>query len=82
MIAPHVSMRVAAGVVCLFFLAAAATAFHPPQQKPSQRKAFTPQGLIFISPAAALKNATSWKRCAAVSLSSITTMMDGWTFSW
>jgi len=41
MIAPHVSMRVAAGVVCLFFLAAAATAFHPPQQKPSQRKAST-----------------------------------------
>ena len=43
MIAPHVSMRAAAGVVCLFFLAAAATAFHPPQQKPSQRKASTPR---------------------------------------
>src|SRR5437660_4143133 len=43
MIAPHVSIRVAAGGICLFFLAAAAPAFHPPQQKPSQRKASTPR---------------------------------------
>jgi len=43
MIAPHASIRVAAGGICLFFLAAAATAFHPPQQKPSQRKASTPR---------------------------------------